>query len=198
MFINGVNNTLGIKMKTLEIIFFLHIWWPTILRGAREYTHSIPTCKLGAWIFFSSYFKGPSSQDQQKTFRRRLMTFKVTLTGQSHFMVIFVFRKVALRSHINSTQLIFLAFLTHFIYRPAIRIIWTKLLQSLVQALAKIKSKTDHRSLTLQRPTFACFTVGGGGGLEGILNRWLEIRQASQLRTIKEKKRLGFKMLQVH
>ena len=51
---------------------------------------------------FLSYFKGPSSQDQQKTLRRRLITFKVTLTGQSHFMLIFVLRKVTLRSHINS------------------------------------------------------------------------------------------------
>jgi hypothetical protein len=34
--------------------------------------------------FFISYFKEPSSQDQQKTLRRRLITFKVTLTGQSH------------------------------------------------------------------------------------------------------------------
>ncbi len=49
-------------------------------RGAgQEYTHSIPPGKLEARIFFKSYFKGPSSQDQQKTFRRRLITFKVTL-----------------------------------------------------------------------------------------------------------------------
>ena len=61
-----------------------------------------PTGKLEARIFFLSYFKGPSSQDQQKTLRRRLMTFKVTLTGQSHFTLIFVFRKVTLRGHINS------------------------------------------------------------------------------------------------
>jgi hypothetical protein len=51
---------------------------------------------------FLSYFKEPSSQDQQNTFRRRLITFKVTLTGQSHFMLILVLRKVTLRSHINS------------------------------------------------------------------------------------------------
>jgi hypothetical protein len=75
---------------------------PTIWRGDREYTHSIPAVKLEAGIFFSSYFKGLSSQDQQKTLRRRLMTFKVTLTGQSHFILIFVFRKVTLRVHINS------------------------------------------------------------------------------------------------
>jgi hypothetical protein len=32
-------------------------------------------------MIFLSYFKGPSSKDQQKTIRRRLITFKVTLTG---------------------------------------------------------------------------------------------------------------------
>jgi hypothetical protein len=31
--------------------------------------------------YFLSYFKGLSSQDQQKTFRRRLITFKVTGTA---------------------------------------------------------------------------------------------------------------------
>ena len=36
-----------------------------------QYTHSIHTDKLEARIFFLSYFKGPSSQDQQKTCRRR-------------------------------------------------------------------------------------------------------------------------------
>jgi hypothetical protein len=76
--------------------------WPAISRGGREYTHSIPTGKLEARKFFVSYFKGPSSQDQQKTLRRRLITFKLTLTGQSHFMLICVLRKVTLRSHINS------------------------------------------------------------------------------------------------
>jgi hypothetical protein len=45
-------------------------------------------------MIFLSYFKGPSSKDQQKTIRRRLITFKVTLTGQSHFLLIFVLRKV--------------------------------------------------------------------------------------------------------
>jgi hypothetical protein len=50
-----------------------------------------------AWIFLKSYFKGPSSQDQQKTFSRRLITFKATLTGQSHFMLVFVLRKVTLQ-----------------------------------------------------------------------------------------------------
>jgi hypothetical protein len=41
-------------------------------------THSIPTGKLEARKFFKSYFKGPSSQDQHKTLRRRLIIFKVT------------------------------------------------------------------------------------------------------------------------
>jgi len=66
------------------------------------YIHSIPAGKLKARIFFLSNFKGPYSQDQQKTFRRRLISFKVTLTGQSHFMLIFVLLKVTLRGHINS------------------------------------------------------------------------------------------------
>jgi hypothetical protein len=61
-----------------------------------------PYWQTGGLEIFLSYFKGPSSQDQQKTLRRRLITFKVTLTGQSHFLLIFVLRKVTLRSHINS------------------------------------------------------------------------------------------------
>jgi hypothetical protein len=48
-----------------------------------------------------SYFKGPSSRDQQKTIRRRLITYKVTLTGQSHLMLIFVLCKVTLPNCIN-------------------------------------------------------------------------------------------------
>ncbi len=52
--------------------------------------------------FFLSHFKGPSSQDQQKTFGRRLMTFKVTLSGQSHCMLLFILRKVTLPNRINS------------------------------------------------------------------------------------------------
>ena len=40
--------------------------------------------------FFSSPFKWISSQDQKKTNRRRLIIYKVTLTGQSHFMRIFL------------------------------------------------------------------------------------------------------------
>ncbi len=70
--------------------------------GSRVYSFDPYTGKLEARKFFLSSFKGPSSQDQQKTLRGRLITFKVTLTGQSHFMLIFVLRKVTLRSHINS------------------------------------------------------------------------------------------------
>jgi hypothetical protein len=51
---------------------------------------------------FLSYFKGSSSQDQQKTIRRRLITSEVTLTGQSHLMLIFSLRKVTLPNRINS------------------------------------------------------------------------------------------------
>ncbi len=75
--------------------------------------------------FFSSHFKWSSSQDQQKTNSCRLITFKVTLTGQSHFMRIFdsvkssyvviqystvpysrqrPLLKVTLRNYINSVQ----------------------------------------------------------------------------------------------
>ncbi len=68
-----------------------------------EYTHSIRNGKLEARLFLS-HFKGPSSQDQQKTIRRRLITFKVTLTGQSHFKLIFVLRKVTLPNRINSVR----------------------------------------------------------------------------------------------
>jgi hypothetical protein len=45
--------------------------------------------KLEARQFFFFHFKGTPSQDQQKTYRRRLITFKVTLTGQSHFAYFF-------------------------------------------------------------------------------------------------------------
>jgi hypothetical protein len=58
--------------------------------------------RLGYFFYF--ILKGPSSQDQQKTIRRRLITFKVTLTGQSHFMWIFVLRKVTLCDYTNSVQ----------------------------------------------------------------------------------------------
>ncbi len=73
-------------------------------RGAESilYTHSIRTGKLEARMNFLPYFKGPSSRDQQKTIRRRLITFKVTWTGQSHLMLIFVLRKVTLPNRIDS------------------------------------------------------------------------------------------------
>jgi len=72
--------------------------------GGRELTHLIRSSKLEARMIFLSYFKGPSSKDQQKSIRRRLITFKVTLTGQSHFVLIFVLRKVTLRNHTNSVE----------------------------------------------------------------------------------------------
>jgi hypothetical protein len=54
---------------------------------------------------FFSHFKWISSQDQQKTNRRRrLIIYKVTLTGQGHFMRIFLLRKVTLRDYTNSVQ----------------------------------------------------------------------------------------------
>ncbi len=55
------------------------------LRG-EIYAHLIRNDKLEARQFFLVHFKGTPSQDQQKTLRRRFITFKVTLTGQSHFM----------------------------------------------------------------------------------------------------------------
>ncbi len=42
----------------------------------------IRTRKLEARQFFLFHFKGTPSQDQQKTFRRRLITFKVTLLNK--------------------------------------------------------------------------------------------------------------------
>ncbi len=70
----------------------------------RDYAQSIRNDKLEARQFFLFHFKGTTSQDQQKTNRRRLITFKVTLTGRSHFMRIFSLRKVTLRGHINSVK----------------------------------------------------------------------------------------------
>ncbi len=55
-------------------------------------------------MIFLSYFTGPSSKDQQKTIRHRLITFKVILTGQSYFMLIFLLRKVTLRDLTNSVE----------------------------------------------------------------------------------------------
>ncbi len=68
------------------------------LRGESRLIWSVMTnWRLGNFFIF--HFKGTPSQDQQKTFRRHLITFKVTLTDQSHFMLIFLLRKVIL--HIN-------------------------------------------------------------------------------------------------
>ncbi len=58
-----------------------------------------PKWQTGGSAIFLCHFKRPASQDQQKTNSRRLMTFKITLTGQSHFMLIFWLRKVNLRGH---------------------------------------------------------------------------------------------------
>ncbi len=58
--------------------------------------------KLEARLVFIPFFKGPSSQDQQQAIRRRLVTSKVTLASQSHFMLIFVHFKVALPNCIKS------------------------------------------------------------------------------------------------
>ncbi len=52
--------------------------------------HSIRNNKLEAPQFFIPHFKGSSSQDQHKTLGCRLITTKVTLTGKSHFMLIFL------------------------------------------------------------------------------------------------------------
>ncbi len=72
------------------------------VRGESRLIWSVMTnWRLGNLFF---HLKGTPSQDQQKTFRRRLITFKVTLTGQSHFMLIFWLRKVTLRGHINSIK----------------------------------------------------------------------------------------------
>ncbi len=62
-------------------------------------THSIRTDKLESRQFFSSYFKGPSLQDQQKTIKRRLITSSMTLTGQSHFMLFLYGADVTTLSH---------------------------------------------------------------------------------------------------
>jgi hypothetical protein len=70
----------------------------------RDKAQSIRNDKLEARQFFLFHFKGTTSQDQQKNKIRRLITFKVTLTGQSHFMRIFLLRKVTLPGHINSVK----------------------------------------------------------------------------------------------
>ncbi len=55
---------------------------------------SINVYKYGLWRFgkFLSYFKEHSSQDQQKTIKRRLII--CSMTSQSNFMLIFLLPKV--------------------------------------------------------------------------------------------------------
>jgi hypothetical protein len=89
--------TLKLLPKTLLKALTDHL-----VGGVREYTYSIRICKLEARKIFISHFKWPSSQDQQKTIVHRLITSKVTLTGQSHFTLIFVLRKATLPNRINS------------------------------------------------------------------------------------------------
>ncbi len=72
------------------------------LRGEIRLNRFVKTnWRLG--IFFYFIFKGTPSQDRQRTNRLRLITFKVTLT-ESHFLLIFLLRKVTLRGHINSIK----------------------------------------------------------------------------------------------
>jgi hypothetical protein len=49
------------------------------------------------WQIFSFNFKGAPSQEEQKTNLRRLMIYKVTLTGQSDFKQIFDSVKLKMR-----------------------------------------------------------------------------------------------------
>ncbi len=58
--------------------------------------------RLGNFFYF--ILKGQHHQISKKTNRCRLITFKVTLTGQSHFIRIFLLRKVTLRGNINSVK----------------------------------------------------------------------------------------------
>jgi hypothetical protein len=82
--IKGIDRPFGGRVKSRHIWSLLINW------------------RLGN--FFSSHFKWSSSQDQQKTNRRRWIIYKVTLTGQSHFLQIFLFCKVTLRNYNNSVQ----------------------------------------------------------------------------------------------
>ena len=74
--------------------------------------------------FFSSHFKGILSQDQQKTNRRRLIISKVTLSGQSHFMQIFVLRKATLQNRINSVP--WMTGVTQTPYHESTQLVWMK------------------------------------------------------------------------
>jgi hypothetical protein len=74
--------------------------------------------------FFSSHFQGILSQDQQKTNRRRLIISKVTLSGQSHFMQIFVLRKATLQNRINSVP--WMTGVTPTPYHECTQLVWMK------------------------------------------------------------------------
>ncbi len=74
--------------------------------------------------FFSSHFKWISSQDQQKTKRRRLIISKVTLTGQSHLMRILVLRKATLQNRINSVP--WMTGVTPTPYHECTQLVWMK------------------------------------------------------------------------
>ncbi len=73
-----------LKRRLRAQINFKNIDRPFEMRG--EQAHSIRNDKLEARLIFLQRFKEPSSPDQQKIIKCRLITSKVTLTGQSHFM----------------------------------------------------------------------------------------------------------------
>ncbi len=79
-----------------------------IWREGRECTHSIRTGKLECRL---SHFKGKSTKNHWC----RLVTSKVTLIGQSHFMLIFVLRKVTLPNLIKSVP---------WMYAIGLKILW--------------------------------------------------------------------------
>jgi hypothetical protein len=83
--------------------------------------------------FFSSHLKWISSQDQQKTNRRRLIIYKVTLTGQSHFMRIFLQSKVTLRDYTNSVK---------WMYAIGPKILWFNWMKVMI-AWFQIADKSD-------------------------------------------------------
>ena len=85
-----VPSNLTTKAELVHYINLIHnvkgMDQPFKLRGKSRLIRSVITnWRLGN--FFLSHFKWPSSQDQQKTNSCRLIIFKVTLTGQSHFML---------------------------------------------------------------------------------------------------------------
>ncbi len=91
IFINVMSNKILNSRETFlkDQRAFKGIDRPFELRGESRLIRSVITnWMLGK--FFLSHFKGSSSQDQQKTLGCRLITSKVTLTGKSHFMLIFL------------------------------------------------------------------------------------------------------------